>query len=284
MKITEAFREFHEHYLTVRLYSPETVKGYRWVLHSFIEANGEIETDELGKETVDAWVSFMHKKGLSQSTMVSNLSRFKVFAMFVSQAGWSPIRKNDIFVPKKPKTLPKGIPPEQVDRMLEVCKCIRDKALISFLFSTGVRNTELREMKRTDVDGISVKVNQGKGMRDRVTFMDERTRKLLDIYQMSRVDYCPYLFITSRNTKLPNASLRYILSETSERAGLGRVSPHMFRHGVATHLMENGMPARMIQEFLGHSYLSTTQIYMHVSPDKLKNQHSRILSAKNEGF
>lgn len=280
MTIIQAFDTFNEQYLTARMCSPNTHTGYSFVIGSLLESSGNKDISTFEVSDLHKWVAHMQEKGNTQTTIVSNLSRIRVFIGFLNEAGLCPLKKKEIFVPKKPQTLPKLVSPETVTRMIDSCSTIRDRALISFLFSTGIRNSELRNLKQSQISGNEVYIKQGKGLRDRVTFIDTRTKNLLDVYLLTRLDNCPYLFCTQHGTKIAPSSLRYIVAHAAKGAGVGNVSPHMFRHGVATHLMKEGMPSRMIQKFLGHSNLATTEIYMHVTDQDLQGKHSQILSAK----
>jgi site-specific recombinase XerD len=280
LSVREAFLEFEEIHLAGRLYSDKTISGYRWVLHSFVACHGDIDISEINKVTLAKWVGYMHAKGNSPSTVVSHLSRFKVFIAFLVESRPMNIQKQDVYVPPKPKSLPKYVSLKVVQEMLDAAGCIRDQAIIAFLFSTGARNAELRGMKRADVDGLTVFIREGKGLRDRIVYMDARAKRLLDRYLISRVDQSPLLFVSTRGDAIAQSSFRYIIERTAKRAGVGPVHPHMFRHGLATHLMREGMPTRMIQKLLGHSYLATTELYMHVTDSDLRHQHSRIMSAE----
>lgn len=277
--ILEAFGEFEEHYLAARLYSDKTIVGYYWVVKSFVDCHGDLGISDITKFSLTQWSAHMLSKGNSQSTIVSHLSRFKVFIYYLIETRSMNITKRDVYVPKKPKTLPRHVRPTDVESMISAAGTIRDQAIVAFLFSTGARNSEVRNMLLKDVHGLEVCIRQGKGLRDRITYMDTRAKGLLDRYITSRVDTSPHLFISSRGDQIAQSTFRYIVATAAKRAGLDPVNPHMFRHGLATHLMREGMPTRMIQKLLGHSHLATTELYMHVSDSDLRNQHSRIMSA-----
>lgn len=278
MTVLEAFTDFTHNYLEVRQYSKVTIDGYWWVIRSYIQCHGNCDTTKLTKDAYIAWVHYMNDKGNTATTVTSNISRMRIFIDYLNLLGLCPLKKADIIVPKKQKRLPRYVTPETVEILIQNASNVRDRAIISLLFATGIRSSELRNLKRDDVVGMEVSIHEGKGMRDRITYLDERTRQLLDTYFLTRFDKSPYLFVSSVGRQLAKSTLRAIIDKLCKKSGLEHIHPHMFRHGIATYLLQQGMNVRMIQKMLGHSDLTTTEIYLHVKDIELKSKHYELMN------
>ena len=155
---------------------------------------------------------------------------------------------------------------------------IRDRAIMELLYTTAIRNSELRHLKLTDLnlrDG-EVFIYQGKGGKDRFVPVGKIAKEFLEIYlDKARPVLCkqvdnPYVFLSFRGKKLGNNSLQDLTQRYGKKAGLTGVCPHTFRHTCATHLLKNKAPIRYIQKLLGHASISSTQIYTHVAIEDLK--------------
>lgn len=277
MKIMDAYADFTRNYLEVRQYSKITIEGYWWSIRSFVRVHGNLPISNLTEDIINEWIHNMNLIGNSRSTIATNLCRFKVFLGYLEMYGDCKISMRSINVPKPTKTLPKYVSPQMVEKLIQNAVNVRDRAIIALLFSSGLRSAELRSLQKKDIDGKSIMVQEGKGLRDRVTYIDDRTRKYLDIYLSSRYDHSPYVFVSNRATQMSKSTLRYIVKKVCDDAKVPHLSPHMFRHGIATHLLDKGMNVRMIQKFLGHSDLTTTQVYLHVKDKDLMQAHSECL-------
>ena len=192
--------------------------------------------------------------------------------------------------PKKEKTLPHVLYPEQVETLLAENKKrtdnlkYRDECILEILYSSGVRVHELVNITLQDIDIKSriIRINEGKGKKDRLVGFDERTQKtLLDYVRKYRVELennnkngmVDYLFLSAKGEQLTTRGVQYILKQIELKTGLDYgLHPHTLRHSFATNLLNNGADLRVIQELLGHSSLNTTQIYTHVSEEAMKYQ------------
>lgn len=272
--VLDAYSEFAKNYLIARQYSQKTIDGYWWIVKSFIQAVGNIDTLDITESSIGEWVSYMDRKGMQKSTMHTNVSLFRVFVDYLYIRGSCKLHKDVIKAPKRPKNHPRYKKIDEVSKMIDACGSIRNKAIVSMLFVTGLRNSELRNLKRDQVDGSEVHVRGGKGLKDRLVLLNRETRVLLERYLDSRVDNSPYLFITSRG-KLGNSTLRYIVNDAGRRAGVGATNPHALRHGCGTHMMKQNIHPRIVQEYLGHDNINTTQLYMHVEGGDIKSGHAK---------
>lgn len=141
------------------------------------------------------------------------------------------------------------------------------------LYATGIRVGELEMIKISDINLFdnSIKI-LGKGGKERIVYFGEYAREILDMYLKLRNDSCPYLFINKNKSRLTSRGVRYILNKLINKTSLNvKISPHMIRHSFATHLLNEGCDLLSVQELLGHSSLKATQIYTHVTNDRLKD-------------
>ena len=182
---------------------------------------------------------------------------------------------------------------EQADSEYQLRCCIRDIAVIELLFATGVRISELCSLKPSDIDLESNNILiYGKGSKERILQLgNPEVLAALNLYQetfQKDIDACGYFFVNRLHHKLSDQSVRFMINRYAELAGISQhITPHMFRHSFATLLLEQDVDIRYIQKMLGHSSISTTEIYTHVSNTKQKdilvNKHPRNLMVVNEG-
>lgn len=277
MAILGAYSDFVKNYLQVRQYSPATVDGYWWVIKSLVKSLGDIKTQDITIDRIHEWIRYMESIGSTEATIASNIARLRVFIDYLNLRRLCKVKKDDIYLPKMPLVLPKYVRKEDVDRIIDFAGSIRDQAILSILFSTGLRNSELRNLLRGQVQDKTIIVRQGKGMRDRTVLMDERSKELLKRYDQSRVDKSSFLFTTRRGGQIAKSTLRYIVVNASKKCGLQAISPHQFRHGMASHLMKEGMPTKMIQELLGHQTIATTERHLHTDKRDIREKYDNIM-------
>lgn len=188
----------------------------------------------------------------------------------------SPIKLKDIPLMKKEKTLPKTISKEKIKIIINNCDNIKHRLVIKFLYSSGLRLSELINLKRKDIDFDNnlIFIRLGKGSKDRVTLLSPNLKDdLLKYYSFSEFK-TEYIF-EGRKGKYSKKSVQKILERLGKKIGT-KIHPHMLRHSFATHLLEQGTDIRYIQKLLGHSSSSTTEIYTHVANKDLKNIKSPL--------
>ena len=183
--------------------------------------------------------------------------------------------------PKVPRSLPKALTKEEVRKLLSVISPLkkRDRLIVLLLYGTGLRVSELCNLKLRDIDfkrGI-ITVRGGKGAKDRMVPLPKPIIEEIKAYLAMREDGSEYLLVEERREKKDRISPKtvwYILRKYGTKAGI-KVTPHMLRHSFATHMLENGVDIRVIQEILGHSNLSTTQIYTKVTVEHLRKAQEK---------
>lgn len=280
--ILEAYSDFSRDYLIARCYSPKTIDTYWFSVKSFVQSSGNIKCLDLDLKVYSEWVHFMQEKGNKKLTIHTNISRFRIFVEYLNLQGWCFLGKEQIKLPKKPKSNVKYATKDDIETLIARANGVRNKALIAVMFDTGLRNSEVRNLKRSDITGSDVHVEHGKGDKDRIIFLGDRAKKLLDRYWASRTDNLPWAFVAKEDevaTKIASSTLRYIFAKSCERAGISPISPKTVRHGTATELMKNKMHIRYIQEYLGHEFVTTTQIYTHIEPKDLREEALKILNS-----
>lgn len=177
----------------------------------------------------------------------------------------------------KPRTAYKDI---QIEALKQSCKTLRERAIIDLLTSSGIRIAECARLNRSDVDFMQREIRVfGKGEKWRTSYIDASAVVSLQSYLASRTDDNPALFVSSRrpHKRITTGAIRRALHGLTEDSGVEDIIPHRFRHTMATTAINAGMPVESVQAILGHSEISTTMRYAHVSSDKVKQDHKRYL-------
>jgi len=272
--------------------SENTVNSYRIDIEKFLDFCLEKKISNIikvDKKVLENYLQYLNERGistLSQARYLSSLRSFFNFLIGKGEINFNPLDKIDS--PKVKRNLPDVFTVEEVFKLLdsiptENCLGIRDKALLEVLYACGLRVSELINLKQRDIypnEGV-IKV-WGKGSKERIVPIGSSALKWIRIYQekcrhmllRNNNDVGDILFLNARGGKLSRMGVWKIIRHYALLVGLGeRVHPHIFRHSFATHLLEGGADIRIVQEMLGHSDISTTQIYTHLTKDYLIEVH-----------
>ena len=283
-------RSFLNYLLVDKGLSKNTVKAYEADISSFFRwlINKDLEYKNLQEEHINQYISFLFQKKMKSSSVNRKISSIKSLYIFLVKRNFiknSPL--NDVVTPKQEKYLPESMSEDEVDKLLNspnVANKIenRDKAMIEMLYATGMRISELVNLKMTDVDmkRCVLKVF-GKGSKERLVPFGETALDSLKAYLSERVQSSSKeIFLSNRGKKMTRVAFWqrvkiYLVRENLKNS----ISPHTLRHAFATHLLNRGADLRSVQLLLGHSDLSTTQIYTHIAKqrlsDVLKKHHPR---------
>ncbi len=260
------------------------------------------------KSVVDIFITSLHKqyKPKTVKRKIASLKAFFHHMEYKEVLSENPFAKLDVHF-REAKLLPKIIPfhtiqtflstlyaqKEQAKSEYQLCCCIRDIAVIELLFATGMRISELCSLKPSDIDLESNNILiYGKGAKERIIQLgNQEVIAALTLYQETfkrDIEVCGYFFVNRLKHKLSDQSVRFMINHYAELAGISQhITPHMFRHSFATLLLEQDVDIRYIQRMLGHSSISTTEIYTHVSNAKQKDilvhKHPRNLMELNKG-
>jgi integrase/recombinase XerD len=246
-----------------------------------------------GKETVSKgdileYIIRLNEEGISNRSIARKLSSLKSFFIFLLKT--EKIEENpieNIESPQYMKKLPYYLSLEEVESMIgtlsETPKDIRDSCILELLYSSGLRVSELCSLRTGDIsfEGSFIRV-MGKGGKERLVPIGEKALLSLRKYLIYRRELSnrpglpDYIFISRLGKKLTRISVWSIVKKRAAMANIRKdITPHTLRHSFATHLITNGADLRSVQEMLGHSDITTTQIYTHVSTDLLRNTHKK---------
>lgn len=286
------FLELIEDYLVeleIRNYSRNTIKTYKSIITSFYRFLRE-ERPKKEKEVLKAFKKYIRylkrEKNVSQNYIYIVTVVIKKFFEF------SDIDLlNQIKTPKRTKSLPKSLSEGEIRSLINVADCgatensnsnskivsLRNKAILTLLYSSGLRISELVSLDIDDVDleDRTIRV-RGKGEKDRIVLFNEEAKALLEKYLDKRLDGGNALFVNRFGDHITPRYVQMMIKKYAELAGIKKkVTPHILRHSFATHLLKNGVDIRAIQQLLGHANLNTTQIYTSVDMQTLRSAYDR---------
>ena len=285
------WRRFLTHFLrSVEIekgYSKNTVESYsidlaRYI--SFLEDRGIEHPDRVSEELIREYIHALGMAGLSPSSISRNIASIRTFHKFLLLESYS--KNNPVENIESPKTrrkLPEVLSIDEVSSLLEQPDVstpigLRDKALLELMYATGVRVSELINLRQIDLlfDMEIIRVF-GKGSKERLVPIGKVAIKWVREYQLKvrpklvKIGSGDFLFLSRLGRKLTRMSVYKIVKKYASMAGIKiEIHPHTLRHSFATHLLEGGSDLRSVQEMLGHASITTTQIYTHISNETLK--------------
>lgn len=271
MTVSELFLQFKDDYILVRGLTKSTEENYGDAVLSFTRVVGDLEITSVTPRHLAEWREAL-KCTHAPSTIRAFLSKLKNILVWSNSQSFTCFPIDQIYLPKVPQGLPKYLTAEQIQLMLDKTEFFPHKVMIAFLFSTGLRATELANLNKEDIQGNKVYVKIGKCSRSRTVFVDDFTLDLLRQYLLTRKDSSEALFWTKKGTRFSRHGVLMVVKWAGDRVGI-KVHTHMMRHSYATDLMRNNMHLYSISQLLGHSNVSTTQIYLHVENDDLARQY-----------
>lgn len=277
---------FHDHileqftlFLSVdRGLSKNSISAYCQDITLFLTISSSTSLQDITQESVYLFVEQLHRRKESEATLARRLIALKVFFRFLKSAKLLSNPPN-IEHPKIWKRLPSVLSPQEVDALLALPPTLnlpptihtRDTAILHTLYSTGIRVSELCGLHIGDVSEGYIRVT-GKGLKTRVTPLGKRASNAIDTYLKTSRDSFPKesrLFLSIRGKPMERSCIWRRIHFYAKHVTSKRVSPHSLRHAFATHLLDNKADLRIIQEMLGHSRISSTEIYTHVASDTL---------------
>lgn len=256
--------------LELRKYSLNTARSYIAHFEKFINHYGNVNLLEITEQEINNYLSLLVQQGLSDSYINQSINSIKFYYEIVLGM---PNRFYSVERPMKKEKLPEIVSKEKVLAMIDITRNIKHRCIIKLLYSAGLRRSELINLKIEDIDSdrMLIKVQEGKGKKDRLTLLGESM--LIDLRRYYKI-YKPkvYLFEGPGHKQYSATSIGKIIRRAAYTVGVKkRVTPHMLRHSFATHLLESGVDLRYIQTLLGHNSSRTTEIYTHVAVEGLKN-------------
>jgi integrase/recombinase XerD len=257
--------------LSLKQYSPKTVKTYSTMLKLFMNYYESRVLDDLSDEDIREYLLFLvDEKKVSQSYQNQAINAIK---FYYEQVLGRQTKRYYLQRPKRMSTLPSVLSEEEVFGLLSQIQNLKHKTVLSLIYSAGLRIGEVINLKITEIDSArgQIRIVQAKGKKDRVSILSPNILKLLRKYY---IEYRPkqWLFEGQSGGQYSQSSIQEVFRQAKEKAGIRKkATVHTLRHSFATHLLERGTDLRYIQELLGHQNSRTTEIYTHVTQKGLKN-------------
>ncbi len=286
--------DFKSYIIVEKNFSKHTAKAYCADVLDFLLWIGEESCEDVNFSKVREYLHFIQKFNYKKNTIARKIASIRTFYKYLYRE-----RKVDsnpamnLTSPKRSKSLPKFLTPDEVEEILNNVKMetpsgFRNRAILELLWATGMRVSELSGLNFGDLNLEHNEIRVfGKGAKERIILVTDRAKSYLERYintaralipkgfPLEDVSESSPVFINNTGYRLQTKTIRNVINETVEKIALPKkVTPHVFRHSFATHLIENGADLRVVQELLGHASISNTQIYTHVSTQHLKEVYS----------
>ena len=264
-------------------YSAHTILNYGIDLEEFHNANAQLLVEKVEYLQLRKYLALLRNRNLKPRTLARKISAIRSFFKFLQREGY--IKENPtvlLMTPKLDKRLPHFLSEQEMTTLIECPNLAqaagqRDRAILETLYSSGLRVSELVGLNVEHVDFISNIVRvMGKGKKERLVPIGDTALKAIKGYLDHRRHKSNAIFLNKNGTRITDRSIRNIINKYIAQTSLKmNVSPHMLRHSFATHLLNRGADLRSVQELLGHVNLSTTQIYTHVTMERLKSVYDK---------
>jgi len=267
-------------------YSPHTITNYKLDLRDFSKFLAGTELEKIDYLMLRKYLAVLKEKNLNSRSVGRRLSALRSFFRFLSREGY--IKTNPILIlssPKLDKHLPSFMTEEEVKKLIESAfakapddlLAFRDRAILEAFYSSGLRISEVVGLNVDDVDFISgiLKI-RGKGKKERIVPVGEAALGAIRKYLGKKKKETEAVFLNKNSRRITTRGVMDIVRKYLRQAGIKPgVSAHTFRHSFATHLLNRGADLRTVQELLGHANLSTSQIYTHLTTEKLKSVYDK---------
>ena len=286
----QQIRDFLDYIEGERGFSVNTAGAYRNDLTQFAGFLQDIGQDgwDLDRETLQRYRSFLYERRYADTTVARKIAAVRSFLHFLEAEG---VVQSDLTAhleaPRIGKYLPHSLPEDDVEFLLAMPSTenpagIRDRAMLRLLWATGMRVSEMigLDLEHVDMSTYTVRC-LGKGKKERQIFFDVKAHGALEQYledgrpSVARRNTERALFLNHHGERLTRQGFWLILKSYARQAGIEKISPHTLRHSFATYMLDKTDDLRAVQEFLGHSNISTTQIYTHVSRERLRQVYDQ---------
>lgn len=289
----EFIDEFINYLSVERGLSHNTLLAYTRDLNKYVQflaRKNKSKVDDIQRSDINDYMYKQKQRGLSASSVCRNLAAIKSFHRYLARER---IAKEDptslLETPKLWKRVPDVLSASEIEAIIKSTEgrdwqAIRDQAILELLYASGMRVSELVDLK---VENVNMEVGYvrciGKGRKERIIPIGRRARKAVKRYldevrgKSKKAKFITVLFISRLGKKISRQSIWKIIKTYARKAKIKKtIKPHTIRHSFATHLLERGADLRSVQEMLGHSDISTTQIYTHVDRERLKSVHKQF--------
>jgi integrase/recombinase XerD len=300
MKFENALQSFLDHLTIERGLSSNSISAYRRDLAKYSDflVKEKLDFEHLSEDEIISFEVWLKGLGMAVTSINRNISALKSFYKYLAQEFSTNNPVSAMASSKVPRRLPKALTIKEITSLIDSTKragdpiSLRDHAIIELLYGTGARVSEIvginiNDFAQSDVEGnpITTLKLRGKGSKERIVPLGSFAKNALDEYlvrirpnllsksKSARVETA--LFLNKRGSRLSRQSAWQMISDAADSTGLsGKVSPHVFRHSYATHLLDGGADIRVVQELLGHASVTTTQIYTLITIDKVREAYA----------
>ena len=286
-KLSELIIEFLRYLLIDKGYSNNTIESYKRDLDKFLEFNNDTNIKNINHEDLKEYIKYLNKENLNEKSIARNISSLKSFYKFLTIEKYIDNNMSDIlYLPKVRKSLPNTLTEGEIIKLLDIKLTdnfsYRNKAMLELLYATGLRVSELINLKLQDIDfNQDIIRTFGKGSKERVIPIGDYAKEYLKKYifeyrgSLLKKEISEYLFLNNHGKQMTRQGFFKIIKKIAKEKGISNeISPHTLRHSFASHLLKYGADLRTIQELLGHSDISTTQIYTHITNEELKKNYN----------
>lgn len=247
---------------------------YVSILEDFIKSIDVCIVEDLNILVIDNFIDTLSLKSYKPKTIKNKIVVIRSFIKFLYSKNLIDIRPEAIEIPRTVEVEANFLDEEEQLALIKSARNLRDKALIMTILSSGLRASEILNLKEDDLYRRSLIVSRGKGGKPRVTFIDPLTEKSIREYHHKREVDSVFVFTNSFGKPLSRQYLSRMISETALRAGIKkRVSAHTLRHSFATNMLRKGARIEDVQPLMGHSNISTTRLYMHFTNEYLRERY-----------
>ena len=282
MKISEAFELYRVDFIVPKNQAPKTEENHIICMRSLLKHFGDIQIEELDRVKIREWRTRL-STGRSSDTVRNYVIKLRVVLEYLLKEGYSVVDPDKIPVPQRSERIVKFLTPEQVQLFLDACKVgkkitrARNRAIISLIYSSGIRVSEVCKLDRADINGKNYFTVHGKGGIATPSFIDHRTQVYIMTYLNMRKDNNPALFINEEGNRVRPLNIQEFFCTLSNIVGI-KATPHTLKHSFCTNLMNNGADIRHVQRLAKHKSILTTQQYLHVVDKDLQRLHRQFHS------
>ena len=291
MKISEAFDLYKNHYLLIKGLSRRVLEDNDYVAKRLIKVVGDKDINLLTMDDIAEWTQSITTRKLqsgkivdrAENTIRNDIIRLRVVLKYLRSRDYDCLNYELIPVPKHQDVVKQFLTPEEVELMMENSFNLRNKFIISLLYSSGIRLSEFLALDRNSIVDKKFTV-VGKGRKERLCFIDDRTNNLMKEYLETRDDDSSALVISRlNNDRMTPSNVQLLIKNAAKRAGIKKkVTPHTLRHSFATNFISNNGNIRYLSTLLGHASVDTTLIYTHLSDNDLEYQYRTFHSVSTK--
>lgn len=299
MSLTETTKTYLKHFLIYleveKNFSKHTIRAYNSDILSFLLWLDTTQIEETNHTKLKEYLIFIQRFNYTKTTLARKIAAIRTFYRFLYREKIIDVNPaNSVHAPKKNKSLPKFLSNTEIEQILNNIKIetpagYRNRVILELLYATGMRISELSNL---NFENLNLEENEitvmGKGAKERIVLVSTRAKEFLQKYinnvrfmivedgqQPEQTENSP-VFINKTGYRLQPQSVRAAINDIVKKIELPKkVTPHVFRHSFATKLLENGADLRVVQELLGHASISNTQIYTHISTERLKEVYNK---------